>query len=118
MCNVTIEMYTVVCCACDRPFQMTKELNVELRKNGNWFYCPWGHQQHYSDSENDRLKKRIVQLEKELTSERNSKNYWMGCEEMRTKQRDALQRQVRSLRGRITRLLRLYRPTEASTDNA
>jgi hypothetical protein len=47
----TITMETVVCCNCGVPFGMPSDLRSQLMNDPDkWFFCPNGHRQHYSKS--------------------------------------------------------------------
>ena len=43
-----VPMVMVECCNCHMPFAMTSELNVELRRTHESFFCPKGHSQSYA----------------------------------------------------------------------
>jgi hypothetical protein len=55
--TVTLEVTSCGVEGCGIPFAIPRNLENDLRRTGNWFYCPNGHQIHYHDSENARLKK-------------------------------------------------------------
>jgi hypothetical protein len=60
--NTTQEVmdFTMVeCCNCGTPFFMTTRLREAFKKNGDWFYCPNGHQQHYSKTTEQILKEKL-----------------------------------------------------------
>ena len=46
--------YFVTCCECGVRFSMPNSLNDWYRADARrWFYCPKGHEQHYSSDAND-----------------------------------------------------------------
>jgi len=51
-----ITLSTLTCCSCGIVFAMPEPLMTKLRQNGEWFYCPNGHRQHFAQSEADRLR--------------------------------------------------------------
>jgi len=65
--------YTV-CCSCSVEFYMTKILTRLRKRDHATFYCPNGHQQHFTDGEtteevqkeNKVLKIRVTHLEDQL----------------------------------------------------
>ncbi len=45
----TVTMVTELCCNCGVAFAMPSDLQEKFKNNSNkWFYCPNGHQQHYT----------------------------------------------------------------------
>lgn len=46
--TMTIKFLSETCCSCGILFAVTKEYQDRRRQDHNWFYCPNGHQQHYS----------------------------------------------------------------------
>lgn len=75
--NVQVGLVTETCAACGVVFALTNELKDELLKTKRTFFCPNGHQQHYTgESDKDRAarlqseleaqKRRTVRIEAEL----------------------------------------------------
>ncbi len=58
-------MTVETCCNCGMDFAMTDEFRQRMLDSGRRFYCPSGHQQHYSDTTVARLKRRVALLERE-----------------------------------------------------
>lgn len=53
----TTRLVTEVCCSCAVPFAMPASLQRNARQDKDiWFWCPNGHQQHYTESEADKLR--------------------------------------------------------------
>jgi hypothetical protein len=50
-----LTLSTITCCSCGVVFAMPDRLMNQLRQNGNWFFCPSGHRQHFTETEVDRL---------------------------------------------------------------
>jgi hypothetical protein len=64
-----IEMETIVCYSCAIPFAVPSSFKKNLQANQEYFYCPNGHQQHYSKSTESILKEKIDKLEKQKAEE-------------------------------------------------
>lgn len=62
--SLGIEMVHETCCNCGVHFGMPSSMNTRLRTSGGSFYCPNGHQQHYTETENKRLQKQLEQEKK------------------------------------------------------
>lgn len=61
-----VDISMISCCECGVPFWITNSFHRKLVDSEKTFYCPNGHAQHFSETENSRLKKTIANLEKEL----------------------------------------------------
>ena len=55
----------VDCADCGKPFGLTADFIQRRRDDGKTFYCPSGCWNYYSDSNIDRLKRRVKTLERE-----------------------------------------------------
>ena len=58
-------LVTITCCQCGVPFGMPEYVVVTKRQDEQNFYCPLGHQQHFSRSyvsELDALRSRVKDL--------------------------------------------------------
>lgn len=60
----TCTLAVVECCTCGTLFAMPLSMRDQLRESGNWFYCPNGHQQRYSETEVQKLKKQLDAVSK------------------------------------------------------
>ena len=56
---------TVDCCVCGVVFAVAKELDASWRANKLSFYCPNGHSQSYTESEVDRVKRKLAEVERD-----------------------------------------------------
>lgn len=55
-----VTLQTIECCNCGVTFAMPQTwLNVYRGDSNRWFYCPAGHQQHFSKSTEQRLREEI-----------------------------------------------------------
>lgn len=80
----------IICYNCKMPFAAEKETMKKWQQNGQSFYCPNGHVQHFTESENAQLKK---QLE---ASKRDAE--WVRA------QRDRAEKQASAARGQVTKI--------------
>lgn len=94
---MTNELVAVICCECGVRFGVTHMLHAFRQRDGEVFYCPNGHVQHYKKTDLDRAKEEIERL-----------NRLVG---VRVDHADdveqnlaATQRQNAALRGVITRM--------------
>lgn len=88
---------TVACYCCGTVFAMDSELYWRRRDDGNMFWCPNGHQQHFTESELQRAQKRAENLAKRLEwAEQGERNAIARA--------DATERRRRSIQGHATRL--------------
>lgn len=83
--QLTITFTAVQCCECSCWFGIDSQQRAKLLENGNWFYCPNGHQQHYSESEVKKLKRHLKFAENQAAialrkaeNERRSKIAYKG----------------------------------------
>ena len=51
------DLHSQECATCGITFYVTKEFDQRRRDDKNWFYCPNGHNQRYTESEADRLRR-------------------------------------------------------------
>ncbi len=85
---VRLEMET--CITCGIAFAVPSDWRVHIKRSHEWFYCPNGHQQHYS-SESDMEKARRLAREAE-----ESRDWYR-------RRLDSEQNHSRALRGHLTR---------------
>jgi hypothetical protein len=90
--ETTTTLRPVWCCSCGVVFGMPKELYRQRKADGDWFWCPNGHQQHYTEREEDRLRRLLD----------NAETRARACAD----QKDAAERSNRALRGVVTRTKR------------
>jgi hypothetical protein len=63
----TVTLETEECCNCGIVFAMPDYLRKRLLTQGGNFYCPNGHSQHYTKSENQRLREKLDEQTREAT---------------------------------------------------
>ncbi len=62
MLTYITEMVIVNCCNCGMAFAMTNDFYRRRSTEGGNFYCPSGHSQYYTTTENQRLKNEVDRL--------------------------------------------------------
>ncbi len=68
---VTLDL--VECCKCGVAFGLTEEYEENRRQDHVWFWCPNGHQQHYShESREEKLKRQLEQTSSQLARTQSS----------------------------------------------
>lgn len=97
-----------ICCNRGEVWGLSRETRTQLLRSQAWFYCPFGHKQHYSKTpsesredalrrERDRLKQDAARLEGEAKQQRQWRLEAEGREEHE-------RRRVSAAKGRITRM--------------
>lgn len=72
--ETTLTLFVETCCNCGIPFGIENNLRDQLYENGNLFYCPNGHAQHYG--KRDTLEKQIKKLQNDLKNEQAASQWW------------------------------------------
>ena len=76
--EIAVEMLSEVCISCGTPFSIPANLQQQLRKNHNSFYCPNGHSQAYmGESNEEKLRRQLTDAmarEQRLSDELAAKN--------------------------------------------
>lgn len=74
--SVTVELISVLCASCTSPFAIPVDVEQRRRNDGKAFYCPHGHQNTYTPSEQVKAEKtKLANLERDnkcLTSDREN----------------------------------------------
>lgn len=73
------DLISVKCATCGNSFALTGETYRRRQEDGRVFFCPLGHENIFGESENDKLRQRIAQLEKELARQTDlagQATYW------------------------------------------
>lgn len=69
--QVATTFVTIECCNCHVLFAIANETDDRLRESHEWFYCPFGHRQHFSsDSEKEKLMAEVASLGQQLKTSR------------------------------------------------
>jgi hypothetical protein len=68
--NEVVTMETIACYCCGVRFAISADHRRSLVKSSEWFYCPNGHKQHYSeDNSETKRRQQAEQLLKERQEE-------------------------------------------------
>ncbi len=89
----------ISCGECNLPFAIPDSMYRRLKQTGAYLYCPNGHEIHYVDNENRKLKERLERSEKRLAREESRRSR----AEMRA---DHEQRRASTYKGHLTRTKR------------
>lgn len=95
---------SVTCLKCHITFGIMVEHNNSLKREGAIFYCPNGHGQAYTNTDVSKLQAQVKQLESEVQSATNSKDYWIREYNLKDSHLRSERNSNRTLRGVITKL--------------
>jgi len=62
-----VELVEMDCCSCDITYAVPERWKAKWRQEGQTFYCPIGHPQVYTASDNKILRDKVAALESKLT---------------------------------------------------
>ncbi len=96
--TVAVELVTENCCNCGVPFAMAVEFKQQRVRDHDWFFCPSGHSQHYTENETE---KKLRQAEKELEAQRGWSHRLEKDLASERKQHAAIKGQLTRTRNRI-----------------
>lgn len=96
---LTETMYVETCCQCGVTFAFTTGYQAQKSKDGEIFYCPNGHGQHYSNSDAKKLKDAIATAKRE---EENA-NWWREQAEEKARSLSATRGQITKIKNRIAK---------------
>ena len=96
--QVSIEIET--CCACGVAFGMPAEFQCARRSDGEWFYCPAGHRQHYTETEAQRLRKMLDEANRKNTMLAKDVRDAQEAEQRQAAAREKAEREAKRLRKR------------------
>lgn len=63
----SLTLVTLDCCNCGVTFAFPQTLRDRLKANGEFFYCPLGHSQHFTRTEAQRLRELLEQANRRNT---------------------------------------------------
>lgn len=94
----SVVLVTEECCNCGVLFAVTESFQQQCLDNPEkWFYCPNGHQQHYTGkTDAQKAKERAAELERRLASREED----LRAERM---QREAERRRHAATKGQLTK---------------
>jgi hypothetical protein len=101
--NFAVTFTVLTCCnaECGVQWAMTDEYIARRRKDHAWFYCPSGHQQHYSGETPEEKRIRELEAEKE-----KFQRWHAGARQDATIEREArksVERRLSATKGVLTR---------------
>lgn len=81
------------CCRCGVAFQLTNVVYRRRLKDGRGFFCPNGHEQHYTrrETSEEKLKSEVSRLKSSLEEKDSWIEYVEGCLASERKSRAAYQ---------------------------
>ncbi len=82
------------CCNCSVTFAIPTTMYTRLRQTGGNFYCPNGHSQHYTETENQKLQKQIAQ-------ERQRREWAESARDVAQKHESAAKGQLTKVKNRV-----------------
>lgn len=94
----------VNCCRCHIVIPMPPSQYKTLRETGDWFYCSNGHGQHFTKSENEKLKEQLANMTKYRDNALGERDDWKNRAEMAWKREGKLSRRIAALHGVITKM--------------
>lgn len=88
------------CCRCKTPFSIPDELYHAAKRSPEiWFWCPYGHKQHYSEGETeaDKLRRERDRLAQQIA-------YKDDRIKSLSEARDTADRRAAAARGQVTKI--------------
>lgn len=95
--NRIVELVTEECNDCGVMFGIPIYLRNQRIEDHQWFYCPNGHQLHYTGQTE------AQKLQRQLTAERDRTNYWRDEHQREKRSHSATKGQLTKARRRIGR---------------
>lgn len=68
--EINTRFEVIYCYECKIPFAVPAVIRADWQQNGENFYCPNGHIQHYTESDVQRLNKKLKREQEQLELER------------------------------------------------
>lgn len=93
----TIRFEIIVCCKCNVPFMVTDTHRARLVSTSEMFFCPAGHEQHYTTPS---CEKKKADLEKEVADHKRWNDSLIQSRNKAWNDLDELKRQNRELRSK------------------
>jgi hypothetical protein len=91
----TLTLETETCCNCGTVFAMSASLRASRKNDGELFYCPNGHPQHYTRTTAQKLQEQLDAKVRELTAAKCEALRVQQLREIEQKQREALEKKLR-----------------------
>ena len=94
--TILVNLVAETCCNCGTVFGINEAQLASLKRTGAWFYCPNGHQQHFTKTEADRLREQLAAAER---ARDNARSYAKSVQD----QNDAERRAHAATKGQLTK---------------
>ena len=94
---LSIRFHTVICYKCSVTFAVDEHIRKRWIERGDTFWCPNGHDQHYSESD-------ISKLKSELAREKSRREFYERNAASERTAREMTQRQLIAQKAAKTRL--------------
>jgi len=95
---ITIETQTKLmtegCCKCGVLFAVPKDFQERRVRDGEWFYCPSGHAQHYTETNEEKLRRQLSSAQADVALYRSRCDNLLG-------ELDAREREMRRVKRRV-----------------
>jgi hypothetical protein len=99
------KLETETCCECGVLFAVAKELRDELLRSKRWFYCPNGHEQHYTGkTEAQKLKEQLEAERRERQRAEQRVAMWQDDAREARERAEHERRRANGYKGHATRM--------------
>lgn len=98
------DLATLACGTCGIPFAIPASKLESLQADGDWFWCPNGHKIHYSETEEQRLRKRLASEKAKRERAERDRDSAKAQAVHEADQKRAAQRQVTAYKGTVTKM--------------
>lgn len=109
-----LELTTEQCCSCSIMFALPTSLERRLRSDGRAFYCPNGHAMSYTESEADRLRKKLDEQTRIATRQAARAKEAEECLAKATAKANKVTKTLGNLKRRIKTKERTWKPPEVA----
>jgi hypothetical protein len=100
MLNQLVEIVVLeTCCNCGMTFGITQGFMDMRRNDGEIFYCPNGHSQHYSHS----IKSKLEDMKKAFLNAQQDTQWWREEAEAKAKALSSTKGQLTKVKNRIAK---------------
>lgn len=100
----------IACYKCSAPILIENGRLARLRQTGENFWCPNGHGQCFTPSENTKLKKQLADMTMYRDNAQADRDHWKMRREKGILEENRLARRIYALRGVITRMKNKLKP--------
>jgi hypothetical protein len=99
-----LELTVDTCCACHVIYALPTELRERRLNDGEWFYCPNGHAQRFTESEIDRLKREVLKQQAAREQAEANAKWWNTYASEQAQEAVQANRRAAAQKGAMTRL--------------